>query len=745
MAKKWWQINPYTSNLYGIGEAGLGLGGSLATESGAGLAGIAGLLAGASAEERARIIEEARKQSPYLYEPTSDEGQGIMQSAAYLMSPVQRLGDWLANASEQAGGSPGAMTAARMIPDAALALAGLPPSLRAGSALSRGSEALTSRIKEIAGTGPGVYRAQYGAINPPPGPPRISGVVNQTRTGVGRAKNRVGKTGQYVGAPIGVDSPQALGTIRQNYQDAAVRGVAGRDWYDDASQFVQRVAPPGMEQAIADTLAVTSANTSVNANLGFTVKGANQIAAGDPVSTGRFPIVMAPLIEDVMQGNRTHLGPKRQPFADNLSVAWRPQMQSYPVHDIWDGRAWGYVDANGKPWDAGFSPAQHSFMDQQANFVIDRMNKNNAGGFSNWNPLNSQAAAWTGAKIASSDISPSDAAKSYGDFAKRYEATSTSEQVPGVGTGQLEGLADLPYEARSRYSDMASWRNEKNQDSIYAGAGMLTEPNRRGIGAFTPASGVVEFNPLEVGRPLVTSDAGMVRPSEARLMDIAESSRAYVDAQNAGAWHKIIPDTQAPAGKKTSLVIPVDGPVGVNQMSRLHQIAQNNGFFAVDGGDGTVRFINDVYSDIGGTRTGEALGKELKKGQLGSDLSSLGLTAERAKIQPGYMDYEGAWKAGVGSDTATKQFLNELDTNPTYAGKIEPALRAKAAANYSRDKKFASETGLKVREDIQTARQILATSGVQGLRDAVGKGILPAAIVASVLGSQRDQRRTGVR
>ncbi len=163
MAAPWWKQHPYLSNLYGMGEAAATIGGGMLTQSGAGLAGLAGWLAGASPEERARIIEEAMQQSPYLMDPGSAEGQQIVQGLGYLMSPVQKAGDWLATASEQAGGGPLAMSIAKTLPDAALWGLGTPSMLRGGAAVSRGAEALTGRVADLAATGPGAYRAQSGA------------------------------------------------------------------------------------------------------------------------------------------------------------------------------------------------------------------------------------------------------------------------------------------------------------------------------------------------------------------------------------------------------------------------------------------------------------------------------------------------------------------------------------------------------------------------------------------------------
>jgi hypothetical protein len=181
-------------------------------------------------------------------------------------------------------------------------------------------------------------------------------------------------------------------------------------------------------------------------------------------------------------------------------------------------------------------------------------------------------------------------------------------------------------------------------------------------------------------------------------------------------------------GERTSISVELDGSPDPETMARASQIAEQNGFFAVDSGNG-INFVNDIYSDIGGSRTGSTLGKELK-GQLGEDIQSLlGRPGNRVKIQTGYEDYESAWQAGQGSGAATEQFLNRLDENPTFAINIEPALRRKAAANIARD----DAAGFSQRDDVRNARQILVNEGIEGLRSALRSGAVLPATVLSVL------------
>lgn len=565
-------------------------------------------------------------------------------------------------------------------------------------------------------------------------------LAQETRKGVKKAKVR-DTSGQYVGAPRGVDTPQALGKMRSDYIDLVEAGIPGRDWYKDSSEWINRVAPAGTEQATADILGVTSQGTGVDPNLSFTIKGINQRAAGEPVQTGRFPGSQSPLIEYALSGDRSHLGPKRQPFADNLSMAWTPEGNNVAVHDIWEGRAFGYTHPNGKPWDAGFSPQQHAFMDEQHNVIQDRLNKDQVGGFSDWDALNTQAASWSGAKIKAGDITPETAATHYGDFSPKYQANATYEQTPGAGTGYLEGIVDMPYEQRLAHSNEASWINDKGQDSIYSSGGMLTEPTLSTVGAYTPAgTGKLEINPGNVARPLVTTDKGSVTDTSRQLLDIGESSRAYVDAQNAGAWHKIVPNSQTSAGERSSLTIPMDKSPSPEEMAKITKIAEDNGFFAVDTGNG-VNLINDIYSDIGSNRTGTTLGKELK-GKLGESLKGIG-KPERVKVDTGYQDYEELWAAGPGSGRATEKFLDDLSKNESFAQAIEPALRKKAAQNLARDTEFARVNALPMREDMATALKTLSEGGIKALQKAVKSGVILPAVAFAVLSPSMIEEMRG--
>ena len=567
-----------------------------------------------------------------------------------------------------------------------------------------------------------------------------SSAPNRQDMGVNRATERNAKTGKYTGGPSHVSSPEQLQSMREEYIDSVTLGAEGAEWYDRSSDFIDRASGQTLDRGVvADSLAVTSAGSTVDTNLGHTIKAVNQDAMGTPIRSGRFPVAMSNTMQESFDGKKPFLGAKRGPFRDNLETSWSGADEFNAVHDIWQGRAFGYTDKNGKPWDAGFSPQQHAFMDDEIDSVVQYLNENKVGGRTDWNPKNTQAAAWTGIKIKFGDINAEDAAVTFADYMNKYAANATYEQIPGLGTGVLPGLDDMSWDARKAYTDTAKWTNEKGQDTIYEGGGLLTDRTNDMVGAYTPTGGKLEINPGEVAKPYVQSTESILNPESVQALDMGENARAYVDAQNAGAWHRIIPSSQKnnPIGERNSLHIPMSQSPNANQMTEISRIADENGFFAVDTGEG-INLIDAGAKEgsVGFERTGVSLGKELK-GDLGQEIvNAMGVTAERVNIVSGFENYQDAWSAGSGSKKATIQFLESLSKNEKFASNIEPALRKKAAANLKRDAQFSQEYALPVREDIQTARKIFSEKGRAGLIKAIKSGAILPALAAMVVAPQ---------
>ena len=410
---------------------------------------------------------------------------------------------------------------------------------------------------------------------------------------------------------------------------------------------------------------------------------------------------------------------------------------------------------DGAPWDKGFTSAQHQFMDREMATIVDQLNLNNVGGRNNWDSSSAQAAAWTGAKIRSGDIGIEDAASHYGSFSPKYQAAGTFEQAPYSQGGHLEGYQNLSRPVRSMHegSPLSGMTNNMNQDRLYSDIGYMVEPTTEAKGYWMPqGADIPEFNQAYVSRPLVTTrevpklDAdgnpmfnstgsaltdkgGIVVPSDAAILNQVEGSRAYVNYQGAGAWNKIIPDTQTRMGERSSIRVEMDRAATNDELARINEIATQNGMFAVDTGSG-INIINDKFTDIGANRTGVTLGQELK-GDMGRQIKEIfGKNVVRGKIETGYLDYENLWKSGEG---ATAKFLDDLDSNPKIRDAMEPALKDAARFNLQKDADLARTSGLPVRDDVQEARRILSEEGINGLREAIEKGVILPAVGLGIL------------
>lgn len=319
---------------------------------------------------------------------------------------------------------------------------------------------------------------------------------------------------------------------------------------------------------------------------------------------------------------------------------------------------------------------------------------------------------------------------------KQATAYGTYEQVPGRGVGHLEELIDAPFEQRRLFTidPRSSW-NVDGQDALYAAMGYDTMPSQGMIGAFTPQAGGLEINPgMAAPFQLPATEADRARALD--RMSRAESVRAYIDAQNAGAGHLVTPLAATPASERTSLIIDMPSSPSRGEMTGLDDLAKTYGFFPVDTGAG-MSFINNPFSPQGEARTATSAGQAAKDiARQGTMLSQGAITP--ARLDSVFEEYEPLWRE-PGTGAATRKFLNDVLADEEIAAALEPTLMQKAEANFLRDMESQRTTGYAVREDIQRARQILASSGLKGLKQALESGaVLPAAAAAILLQNRDD-------
>ena len=543
---------------------------------------------------------------------------------------------------------------------------------------------------------------------------------------VTRAKRRVGTTGQYVGAPEGIDSPQKYSALIDKYVDTMNTGMAGRNFYRDSSAdiFARTGNDPAQADLLAQNLAILSRSNNVGGNTTMSAKGHIQAATGAPVATGRFPSKDSPPLQAMYDaGQVEYLGHKRDPFATQLGVAWAPERIGRGVNDMHEAEIFGFP--SGKVGGA----AQHAFMDDVRAKAIDRANAKQLGGFTDWNTGNAQAAAWSGNKIRRGDIQPGEAARSYADYFPLHEANATYEATPGRSTGHLQGLLDAPWEQRQRFLDdpRGSWDTSgSGRDIGYTAARMLPGETAAGTGRFEGAA-----NPARVARPVIATETlpdksrAMTQSSQDAL-SLVEGARAYWDAQDAGAWHKVMPAKSADA--YTAAGVDFGRPFTEADMLKVAPLFEAKGYYLGTAPTGITVLANDS------TKTGADFAKEVREIMKANKGAFAGAKTEFGAAASGYIDLASGRAAGPGG--AAKALLERVDAAPKTAGLLEDSAGYRQAV-LSRNTRDADAAKLFGGTDprMLLAREIFAKEGWAGIRRAAAAGTIPAAFLAVGVGA----------
>jgi hypothetical protein len=549
---------------------------------------------------------------------------------------------------------------------------------------------------------------------------------------VTRAKRRVGTTGQYVGAPEGIDNPAKYNALINHYVDTMNTGLAGRNFYVDSSKDIWSRAghDPNQADLLAQNLAVLSRSNNVGGNTSMSAKAHVQAATGDPVRTGRFPSKDSPPLQAMYDAGRVeYLGHKRDPFATQLSVEWAPERIGRGVNDMHEAEIIGYPA--GKVGGA----TQHAFMDEVRANAIDRANKAKLGGFEDWNTGNAQAAAWSGNKIRRGEIKPGEGARSYADYFPLHEANATYEAVTGQSTGHLPGLLGAPFETRQAFTldPRGSWNTSPSgRDIGYTAARMLPgETAASSVGRFEGSA-----NPAFVARPVIateTIDAKL--PTERRAMTegsqkaltAVEAARAYWDAQDAGAWHKIMPAKSA--ADYRGAAVDFGRPFTKADMEAVAPVFEAKGYFLGSAPNGITVMANPYWNDVG-TKVGKDMADEVRGILKANKDLFKGSRVEFGALASDYIDLASGRKAGPGG--AAKVMLEKLDAAPKTRGLLEdsPAYREAVVARSARDLDPKWNAGPTDPRMI-LAREIFKKEGWEGIRRAAAAGTIPIALLTA--------------
>lgn len=314
--------------------------------------------------------------------------------------------------------------------------------------------------------------------------------------------------GAYVGGPRDIQSRADLDRVRSDFDAYVAADPRGGNWYDRYRDAVNEVTggDPLLNRWMTNQEGQWSAGVSPEGELGFALKENNASLAGMPVKSARpaqheaHERAIAARDPDLYQ-----LGDKTGAYARLIE----PNPDRIPgatgVNDFRHARNFTYTEANGEPQKAQLTDAGHRFLDYETALAVDRANKANLGGRSNWTGEQLQAAPWVRQKALdlqsrnpnlSYDEAFARANTTIGDYFDKHTAFATHEAQPGAGIGHLPGLEHAPQAEKDAYAADLRSRYDfapGGRDAIYSGLGiegtgnyMRVRPTLDMQGVFTP-------------------------------------------------------------------------------------------------------------------------------------------------------------------------------------------------------------------------------------------------------------------
>lgn len=284
-------------------------------------------------------------------------------------------------------------------------------------------------------------------------------------------RTRVGTTGQYVGAPEGVTTPQALGALRRKITGLTREGEVGRFWYEQSGQALLDYTNGDKKEAdlLAQAIAITSPGTPVSTNMVYAIQAYNQYRADRPINTGRFPQSMNKKLEDIFSG-KDWSGRKTNNFYANIIGFIDPTKEQAVTTDLWMVRAFGYKAE--VP-----SPRQYDFVEQEVQKIANDLG---------WEQRQVQAAIWVAKKSQDEGTSLEVSKYDFSDALKENLAQISWESKPGDTTNHMPEVKDATYEQLQEYHVAVSkaFLDQDGNDIIAKELGLLTPGNFEAPGYF---------------------------------------------------------------------------------------------------------------------------------------------------------------------------------------------------------------------------------------------------------------------
>ena len=459
--------------------------------------------------------------------------------------------------------------------------------LRTGAAAGVGAVAGTGLGLAIPGAADAVGKALGAGV-------RMAGGGKTIGMGVGPVSDgprRVGTTGQYVGGPPGLDSPQKLATLRRNMTALAQEGEPGRFWYERSGRAILDMVGGDKDEAekVAQAIAITSAgSTPVPSNFDFAMQAYAQYKAGDPIYTGKFPKNMSKQLNEAFYGDGWN-GRKTNNFYNNIMREIDPAREQGATIDIHMMRAFGFANKDGTPYSGSPTDAQYTFVENEVKRIADELG---------WEPQQVQAGIWVANKARNLGKQASEMTFDYADAAQRNLGQISWESIPGRNGGHLKEIFDAPYEQQAEYHVAVSkaFLDDDGNDLIAKRLGIPSPGDFEAPGYFEGKVSPGTQTNIIAPRQYLSKQVGQIEPATEDLINAYAAARGILMKQDGVGWHR--PFYKSLKRDANGFEINIGRPLSEDETMRVAQAIEavvGHGEYAPIASPEGVRIINFDY------------------------------------------------------------------------------------------------------------------------------------------------------
>ncbi len=544
------------------------------------------------------------------------------------------------------------------------------------------------------------------------------------------------KTGQYVGAPKELNTPQKLGALRRSIKGLAEEGEGGRFWYEQSGKALLNITGGNREEAnkLAQAIAITSPQTPVPSNFNYAVQAYYQNRAGQPIKTGMYPGWMSKALEDVFAGGEWE-GRKTNNFYNNVMREIDATIEQGVTTDIWMMRAFGFM---------GDSPtdAQYTFVENEVKSLANELG---------WEPQQVQAAVWVAMKARTENkmvkaktekisqrkgymkyevepktkkktrvlldpekhrqiwlneamkYDPTGAEKDqakfdYSDAARNNLAQVSWESIPGAKSGHLREMFDAQYPELQEYHVQISkaFLNEDGNDIVALELGILSPGDFEAPGYFedrvSPGTQTQVVSPKKYK---VNAPDFDIEPSSEDLIKAYAVIRGVLMKQDGVGYHRPFYDKGLRKGDLNGMEIDIGRPFTEEETANLADLMKEysgHGEYNPIGSDSGARLINFDYLEVDNNDFNNMVIKALTNMEFANGESA---TAGRFAAKAGYLDND--WRVNKNGESYIE---NLREVSPDLQRRVEDIIRRLQPRIDAIDKDFSERYGWTENQEI---------------------------------------------